>query len=96
MVESTMLKTAIVTDRLYLKHFAGRSHPERPERVAAMIEMAQSLDRPNLELLSPRPATLEEIALCHDPEYIASVERSASVARFDFDPDTHTCPDTYR
>jgi len=91
-----MLKTAIVTDRLYLKHFAGRTHPERPERVAAMIEMAQSLDRPNLELLSPRPATLEEIALCHDPEYIASVERSASVARFDFDPDTHTCPDTYR
>lgn len=91
-----MLKTAIVTDRLYLKHFAGRSHPERPERVAAMIEMAQSLDRPNLELLSPRPATLEEIALCHDPDYIASVERSASVARFDFDPDTHTCPDTYR
>ncbi|MGC1679556.1 MAG: histone deacetylase [Candidatus Binataceae bacterium] len=96
MVESTMLKTAIVTDRLYLKHFAGRSHPERPERIAAMIEMAASLDRPNLELLAPRSATLEEVALCHDVNYIASVERTASVARFDFDPDTHSCPDTYR
>lgn len=91
-----MLKTAIVTDRLYLKHFAGRSHPERPERIAAMIEMAESLDRPNLRLLTPRPATLEEAALCHDVNYIASVERTASVARFDFDPDTHSCPDTYR
>lgn len=91
-----MLKTAIVTDRAFLKHFAGRSHPERPERIAAMIEMAESLDRPNLELLSPRPATLDEIALCHDAGYIASVERTASIPRFDFDPDTHTCPDTYR
>lgn len=91
-----MLKTAIVTDRLYLKHFAGRSHPERPARIEAMIEMAESLGRPNLRLLAPRPATLEETALCHDADYIASVERTASVPRFDFDPDTHTCADTYR
>ncbi len=91
-----MLKTALVTDRLYLKHFAGRSHPERPERIEAMIEMAESLDRPNLRMLTPRPATLEEIALCHDADYIALVERTASVPRFDFDPDTHTCADTYR
>jgi acetoin utilization deacetylase AcuC-like enzyme len=95
MVESTMLKTAIVTDRSYLKHFAGRAHPERAERVAAMIEMAETLERPNLRMLAPRPATLEEIALCHDRDYIEAVARSASVARFDFDPDTHTCPDSY-
>ncbi len=90
-----MLKTAIVTDRAYLKHFAGRSHPERPERVAAMIEMAESLRRPNLQILAPRPATVKEIELCHGTDYIASIKRSASGARFDFDPDTHSCPETY-
>ncbi|HVA80679.1 MAG TPA: histone deacetylase [Candidatus Binataceae bacterium] len=91
-----MLKTALVTDRAYLKHFAGRSHPERPERVAAMIAMAEGLSRPRLQFRAPRLATFEEIALCHAPEYIASVERSAHLARFDFDPDTHSCPESYR
>ncbi|HXN87154.1 MAG TPA: histone deacetylase [Candidatus Binataceae bacterium] len=90
-----MHKTAIVTDRRYTKHFAGRSHPERPARIEAMIEMAESLRRPDLQLLSPRAATLDEIALCHEREYIAAVERTSHLDRFDFDPDTHTSRDTY-
>jgi acetoin utilization deacetylase AcuC-like enzyme len=92
---STMVKTAIVTDRRYLKHFAGRTHPERPERVRVMIEMAESLDRAGLEFCPPREATLEEIALCHDREYIALVEKTSHVDRYDFDADTHTSRDTY-
>jgi acetoin utilization deacetylase AcuC-like enzyme len=91
-----MLKTALVSDRRYLKHFAGRSHPERPQRAEAMIEMAGHLRRAGILALSPREATPEELALCHDPAYIAAVERTASVARYDFDPDTHTSPDSYK
>ncbi len=90
-----MLKTGLVADRCYLKHFAGRSHPERPERVAVMLEMAQSLTRPKLEFLAPREATPAEIASCHTPEYIATVAHTASLDRFDFDPDTHSSRDTY-
>src|SRR5271156_3866556 len=90
-----MLKTGVVTDRRYLKHFAGRSHPERPERVEAMIEMAESLERPDLKFIAPREATDEEIASCHVPEYVATVARTASLDRFDFDPDTHSSRDTY-
>ena len=73
-----MLKTGVVTDRRYLKHFAGRSHPERPERVEAMIEMAESLERPDLKFIAPREATDEEIESCHVPEYVATVARTAS------------------
>ena len=91
-----MHKTAIVSDRRYLKHFAGRSHPERPERAEVMIQMAESLKRDHTQIRAPREATLEEIALCHRPEYIQAVERSCHVDRFDFDPDTHTSRDTYR
>ncbi len=91
-----MHKTAIVTDRRYLKHFAGRSHPERPERAEVMIQMAESLTRDHLQIRAPREATLEEIALCHRPEYIQEVEQTSHVDRFDFDPDTHTSRDTYR
>jgi acetoin utilization deacetylase AcuC-like enzyme len=91
-----MLKTAVVADRRYLKHFAGRSHPERPERIEAMIEMAEALHRPDLLFLSPREATQDEIAMCHRRDYIASVERTSSFDRFDFDPDTHASRDSYR
>ena len=90
-----MLKTGVVTDRRYLKHFAGRSHPERPERIEAMTEMAESLKRPDLKFMAPREATDEEIASCHVPEYVATVARTASLDRFDFDPDTHSSRDTY-
>jgi acetoin utilization deacetylase AcuC-like enzyme len=90
-----MHKTAIVTDRSYLKHFAGRSHPDSPERIAVMIEMVENLKRDQLEVRAPRPATREEIALCHRPDFIDRVERTANLDRFDFDPDTHTSRDSY-
>ncbi len=91
-----MLKTALVTDRRYLKHFAGRIHPERPQRVEVMNEMAERLGRPSLLFLTPREAELEEIALCHEGEYIAMVERTSSMDRYDFDPDTHSSPDSFK
>ncbi|HLI82196.1 MAG TPA: histone deacetylase [Candidatus Binataceae bacterium] len=90
-----MHKTAIVTDRRYAKHFAGRSHPERPQRIEVMIEMAESLKRDHLQIRPPREATRDEIALCHTPAYIDVVERTAQLDRFDFDPDTHTSRDSY-
>jgi acetoin utilization deacetylase AcuC-like enzyme len=91
-----MYKTGVVADRRYLKHFAGRSHPERPERIVAMIEMAEALTRPDLKFMAPRDATQEEIESCHTPEYIATMVRTASLDRFDFDPDTHSSRDTYQ
>ena len=75
----TMNKTALIADRRYLKHFAGRHHPERPERVAALIEAAESLPREKLKVYAPRAATPEELALCHRPEYIEAVERTAAI-----------------
>jgi acetoin utilization deacetylase AcuC-like enzyme len=91
-----MLRTALISDRRFLKHFAGRSHPERPERAAVMIEMAEQLHRAGILALSPREATTAELELCHDPAYVAEVRRSASMPRYDFDPDTHTSPDSYQ
>ena len=91
-----MLKTALISDRRFIKHFAGRSHPERPERAVVMNEMAEQLDRDGIFTLSPREATPGELQLVHDSAYIAEVARSASIARYDFDPDTHTSPESYQ
>jgi acetoin utilization deacetylase AcuC-like enzyme len=90
-----MLRTALVTDRRYLKHFAGRSHPERPQRLEVMLEMAEGLRRPDLTFETPREATRAELALCHGEDYIALVERTASIDHYDFDPDTHSSRDSF-
>jgi acetoin utilization deacetylase AcuC-like enzyme len=91
-----MLRTALVTDRRYLDHHAGRSHPERPERAAAMNEMAQAIRRSDLKFVAPRAALVSEVALCHTPEYVAAVERTSHFDRVDLDPDTHTSRESYR
>jgi acetoin utilization deacetylase AcuC-like enzyme len=91
-----MITTALVADRHYMEHFAGRVHPERPERIAAMIEMAEELRRPKLKLRAPREASPDELALCHSRSYIATVENTAGAERTDFDPDTHACAGTWR
>jgi len=91
-----MLRTALISDRRFQKHFAGRSHPERPERAAVMIEMAEELHRAGIIALSPREATVAELELCHDPAYVAEVKRTASMPRYDFDPDTHASADSYQ
>jgi acetoin utilization deacetylase AcuC-like enzyme len=90
-----MNKTVLVADRRYMRHFAGRAHPERPERVGAIIEMTEHLTRPDLKTYSPREASFDEITLCHRADYVAAVARTAGVERADFDPDTHTSPETW-
>ncbi len=90
-----MIKTAIVADRRYARHFAGRSHPERPERIEAMIDMVDTLRRDGLVRLSPRQARLDEVALCHEPDYIAAVERTGTLDRYAFDSDTRASRDSF-
>src|SRR5438552_15834591 len=90
-----MNKTALIADRRYMRHVAGRAHPERPERVAAMIEMAEHINSPALKTCTPREASRDEIGLCHRTDYIEAVERSAQLEHCDFDPDTHSSPGTW-
>lgn len=91
-----MNRTALIADRRYLDHYAGRVHPERPERVATMIAMAERLQRPGLKLYAPREAALCELELCHRDAYIAQVEQTATLERANFDPDTHTSSATWK
>ncbi len=69
-----MNRTAIIADRRFMEHFPGTHHPERPERIAALIEMTNHLRRPALKLYSPRMASAAELELCHGPAYILAVE----------------------
>jgi acetoin utilization deacetylase AcuC-like enzyme len=64
-------KTGLIYDPIYKEHKPGAGHPERPERCdAAMKGIAAAVPADRLVMLNPRPATVDEIALCHTPEYI--------------------------
>ena len=89
------MKTAVVVDKEYLKHFAGPSHPERPERIKVMLDLAASLEPQKFALLPARSATRAEIELVHDAEHVRLVESTSTVNQFALDGDTITCRDSF-
>jgi acetoin utilization deacetylase AcuC-like enzyme len=64
-------------------------HPERPERLHVLHEAFPKFEE-------PRRATVEELALCHDPDYIRLIrETSESGRTVMLDPDTVCTPSSY-
>jgi len=89
--------TGLLTDPIYREHLVGRpQHPERPERLDAVLEglrTAGLLDR--LQPIPPRAATAEELQLCHHPNYlriarrdVESGQRSLSTGDTDVTPNS--------
>ena len=73
----------------------GRGHPERPERLRVLLELAETLDPAHFQLLPPRAASRSEITLCHDPDYVHLVESTASLSQYALDGDTITSPESF-
>lgn len=83
--------THVVTHPKCLEHSGGPGHPERPERIEAIME---TLGTPHWEGLlewheAPR-ATIEQLERVHTPEYIDRVRLSSERGGGQLDPDTAT------
>jgi acetoin utilization deacetylase AcuC-like enzyme len=74
--ESSKLQTALLADKFFKAHQPGTRHPERPERLDAVIDEIESsgLDQGTVKI-ERRTATEDDIALCHHREYIATAKR---------------------
>jgi acetoin utilization deacetylase AcuC-like enzyme len=90
-----MGKPAVVIDPAYLKHLPGDSHPERPERIQVLLDLANALDREKFNLLAPRAATRAELEGIHEPEHVRLVESTSSRNHYALDGDTITCRDSF-
>jgi hypothetical protein len=68
--------TAFFYHPAFLKHATGAGHPECPQRLTSILDQlkAQGLWE-RLEHPEPKAATLETIALVHDPAYVALAEK---------------------
>ncbi len=90
-----MGRTAVVVDKEYLKHLPGASHPERPERIKVMLDLAASLDPKKFALLPPRSAGRVDVGQIHGEDHVRLVESTSTVNRYALDGDTITSRDSF-
>ena len=90
-----MTRSAVVVDSDYLKHDPGELHPERPERIRVLLDLADELNHEKFHILPPRSATRADIELCHQPDYINLLESTSKTNHYALDGDTITCRDSF-
>jgi len=66
-----MKRTGIVYHPLYLEHETN-GHPEKKERLSAILNKISS-ERVNVELITPKAATVDQVAAVHNRSYIDQV-----------------------
>jgi acetoin utilization deacetylase AcuC-like enzyme len=81
-----MTRTGIVYHPIYMEHDTD-GHPERKERLTAIMNKIRSSDLDYEELL-PRPASVDEVSRVHGTKYISQVEEICSRGGGFLDVDT--------
>ena len=80
----------------YLKHHAGRQHPERPSRLEAVMQALET----SATAQTMRPLDIQHdaeawVAKVHASDYIRTVVEACQYERAALDPDTVVCPESY-
>ncbi len=81
--------TLLYTDPRFAELATSPGHPERPERMGAVDRgVAASPVADDVQPMTPRPATVDELALVHDRSYLDALARFCSNGGGNLDPDT--------
>jgi len=89
-----MKRTGFIYDDIFLKHETPQWHPERKERLVAILSAVKDSglwDR--LQHINPRKAGIEDIERVHTRNYIERIENSNPTY---LDPDTYLSKDTFK
>ena len=87
------MKTGLITSDTYQNHNTGEGHPEKIDRVTAVIENFKKLDNKNLIWKKPSNFDHNLLIKTHSSEYIKQVQRSFPESGFNFlDGDTIVSP----
>lgn len=85
--------TALLADPISKRHEPGAGHPESPSRFDAVV---RGLAGFSLTPLPPRPATEDELALCHTRPYIRTARREIEEGFSQLSTgDTSVCHNSY-
>jgi len=88
--------TALLADPVYQRHATGLGHPERPDRLDAVLAGLERAGVMSKALrLAPRAATNAELAACHSERYITTVKHDVSRGyEMLTTGDTNICPES--
>lgn len=86
-------RTAVVYHPIYLRHETD-GHPERKERLTAILEKIRSEDL-KVEFVTPEPATIDQVAAIHGRRYIDQVKAICEHGGGHLDMDTVLSRDSY-
>ncbi len=87
------MKTALITSNTYQNHNTGAGHPEKIDRVTAIIENFKKLDNKNLTWKKPIKFDKSILKNTHNSDYINFVEKSFPKRGLSFlDGDTVVSP----
>jgi len=90
------MATLLLTHPRYLDHDTGRGHPERPDRLHAVLEGASSAGLgDDLVELEPRPATRAELERVHPGAHIDLIEEVSRRGGGWLDGDTAASKESY-
>ena len=79
----------VATDPRFAEHDPGSRHPERPQRLEAVLGgLDDAADADSRRHLEPRAATREELERVHTPAYLDELERVCAAGGGALDPDT--------
>ena len=87
------MKTGLITSDTYQNHNTGEGHPEKIDRVTAVIDNFKKLDNKNLIWKKPSKFNRSLLEITHSSDYINFVETSFSKKGLSFlDGDTIVSP----
>ena len=87
------MKTGLVTSDTYQNHNTGEGHPEKIDRVTAVIDNFKKLDNKNLIWKKPTNFDQDLLIKTHSLDYINQVQKSFPQNGFNFlDGDTVVSP----
>ena len=87
------MKTCIITTDTYLDHDTGLGHPERPDRVTAIINYLKKTKSKQLIWEKPKKFDLKYLEFAHDKNYLNNVKDSFPKQGLNFlDGDTIVSP----
>ena len=80
----------------YLKHHAGRQHPERPSRLEAVMQALEtSATAQSMRHLDIQHDAEAWVAKVHEADHMRTVAAACQYERAALDPDTVVCPESY-
>ncbi|HEY3275430.1 MAG TPA: histone deacetylase [Syntrophorhabdaceae bacterium] len=89
------MSVGIVRHDIYLEHVNDDYHPESPSRLEHIYAALDEMGGEKLTSLAPRAATIDEIALVHEPAYVKIVANTEGRAHTRLDPDTAASARSY-